>query len=193
MTEAEAARIIRDQAERGRDDGRAADAPSARWSMRPSPATSPSASRPSSPMPSSTRSPRSVNNLVDDRRSRPRRDRRGAGGARQYRPHQAHGRRLRGRLRAAQDRHQCGGREADRHRRPAAGHLAHAEDGDGRNPLGRQRSLSERTTKQAATIEETSAAMEQLATTVLQNAERAKEASDSRRHGDPDRRRGRRR
>ncbi len=37
--------------------------------------------------------------------------------------------------------------------------------------------LSERTTRQAATIEETSAAMEQLATTVLQNAERAKEAS----------------
>jgi methyl-accepting chemotaxis protein len=38
--------------------------------------------------------------------------------------------------------------------------------------------LSERTTKQAATIEETSAAMEQLASTVLQNAERAKEASN---------------
>jgi methyl-accepting chemotaxis protein len=37
--------------------------------------------------------------------------------------------------------------------------------------------LSERTTKQAATIEETSAAMEQLANTVLQNAQRAKEAS----------------
>ncbi|KRA44781.1 methyl-accepting chemotaxis protein [Devosia sp. Root635] len=37
--------------------------------------------------------------------------------------------------------------------------------------------LSERTTKQAATIEETSAAMEQLATTVLKNAERAKDAS----------------
>ena len=37
--------------------------------------------------------------------------------------------------------------------------------------------LSERTTKQAATIEETSAAMEQLAATVLHNAERAKEAS----------------
>ncbi|WP_423066328.1 methyl-accepting chemotaxis protein [Devosia sp. CN2-171] len=37
--------------------------------------------------------------------------------------------------------------------------------------------LSERTTKQAATIEETSAAMEQLATTVLQNSERAREAS----------------
>jgi len=37
--------------------------------------------------------------------------------------------------------------------------------------------LSERTTKQAATIEETSAAMEQLAATVMQNAERAKEAS----------------
>jgi methyl-accepting chemotaxis protein len=37
--------------------------------------------------------------------------------------------------------------------------------------------LSERTTRQAATIEETSAAMEQLASTVLQNAERAKEAS----------------
>jgi len=39
--------------------------------------------------------------------------------------------------------------------------------------------LSERTTKQAATIEETSAAMEQLATTVLANAERAKQASAS--------------
>ncbi len=38
--------------------------------------------------------------------------------------------------------------------------------------------LSERTTKQAATIEETSAAMEQLASTVLQNAERAREASN---------------
>jgi methyl-accepting chemotaxis protein len=37
--------------------------------------------------------------------------------------------------------------------------------------------LSERTTKQAATIEETSAAMEQLATTVMQNAQRAKDAS----------------
>ncbi len=37
--------------------------------------------------------------------------------------------------------------------------------------------LSERTTKQAATIEETSAAMEQLASTVLQNADRAKQAS----------------
>ena len=39
--------------------------------------------------------------------------------------------------------------------------------------------LSERTTKQAATIEETSAAMEQLASTVLQNASRAKDASDN--------------
>ena len=38
--------------------------------------------------------------------------------------------------------------------------------------------LSERTTKQAATIEETSAAMEQLASTVMQNAERARGASD---------------
>ena len=37
--------------------------------------------------------------------------------------------------------------------------------------------LSERTTKQAATIEETSAAMEQLAATVLQNAQRATDAS----------------
>ncbi|HVY52023.1 MAG TPA: methyl-accepting chemotaxis protein [Devosia sp.] len=37
--------------------------------------------------------------------------------------------------------------------------------------------LSERTTRQAATIEETSAAMEQLANTVLQNAQRAKDAS----------------
>ncbi|WEJ58882.1 methyl-accepting chemotaxis protein [Devosia sp. FJ2-5-3] len=37
--------------------------------------------------------------------------------------------------------------------------------------------LSERTTKQAATIEETSAAMEQLAVTVMQNAKRAQNAS----------------
>ncbi|MEQ1899586.1 MAG: methyl-accepting chemotaxis protein [Devosia sp.] len=36
--------------------------------------------------------------------------------------------------------------------------------------------LSERTTKQAATIEETSAAMEQLASTVVQNSKRAKDA-----------------
>ncbi|MBJ3786304.1 cache domain-containing protein [Devosia sp. MSA67] len=39
--------------------------------------------------------------------------------------------------------------------------------------------LSERTTKQAATIEETSAAMEQLASTVMTNAGRAQEASSS--------------
>ncbi len=38
--------------------------------------------------------------------------------------------------------------------------------------------LSERTTRQAATIEETSAAMEQLAATVTQNADRAREASE---------------
>ena len=37
--------------------------------------------------------------------------------------------------------------------------------------------LSERTTRQAATIEETSAAMEQLASTVVENAKRAREAS----------------
>ena len=37
--------------------------------------------------------------------------------------------------------------------------------------------LSERTTKQAATIEETSAAMEQLAATVIDNAKRAEDAS----------------
>ncbi|MET3899158.1 methyl-accepting chemotaxis protein [Devosia sp. UYZn731] len=37
--------------------------------------------------------------------------------------------------------------------------------------------LSERTTKQAATIEQTSAAMEQLAATVMQNADRARDAS----------------
>jgi methyl-accepting chemotaxis protein len=37
--------------------------------------------------------------------------------------------------------------------------------------------LSERTTKQAATIEETSAAMEQLAVTVMDNAKKAEEAS----------------
>jgi methyl-accepting chemotaxis protein len=39
--------------------------------------------------------------------------------------------------------------------------------------------LSERTTRQAATIEETSAAMEQLAATVVQNAKRASEASSN--------------
>jgi methyl-accepting chemotaxis protein len=39
--------------------------------------------------------------------------------------------------------------------------------------------LSERTTRQAATIEETSAAMEQLATTVMENAERARKASEA--------------
>jgi len=39
--------------------------------------------------------------------------------------------------------------------------------------------LSERTTRQAATIEETSAAMEQLAGTVSQNAKRAQEASSN--------------
>jgi methyl-accepting chemotaxis protein len=39
--------------------------------------------------------------------------------------------------------------------------------------------LSERTTKQAATIEETSAAMEQLSQTVIQNAERAGSASEN--------------
>ncbi len=38
--------------------------------------------------------------------------------------------------------------------------------------------LSERTTRQAATIEETSAAMEQLASTVLSNAQKAQEASN---------------
>ena len=38
--------------------------------------------------------------------------------------------------------------------------------------------LSERTTKQAATIEETSAAMEQLAQTVMDNAKRAGSASE---------------
>ena len=37
--------------------------------------------------------------------------------------------------------------------------------------------LSERTTRQAATIEETSAAMEQLAATVIDNAKRAEDAS----------------
>ena len=37
--------------------------------------------------------------------------------------------------------------------------------------------LSERTTRQAATIEETSAAMEQLASTVMENAKRAQDAS----------------
>jgi methyl-accepting chemotaxis protein len=39
--------------------------------------------------------------------------------------------------------------------------------------------LSERTTRQAATIEETSAAMEQLAETVLKNADRAGQASEN--------------
>jgi methyl-accepting chemotaxis protein len=42
--------------------------------------------------------------------------------------------------------------------------------------------LSERTTKQAATIEQTSASMEQLAATVLANAERARSASGNAQH-----------
>ncbi len=42
--------------------------------------------------------------------------------------------------------------------------------------------LSERTTKQAATIEETSAAMEQLAHTVMESAKRAGSASDQAKH-----------
>lgn len=42
--------------------------------------------------------------------------------------------------------------------------------------------LSERTTKQAATIEETSAAIEQLASTVVDNSRRASEASAKSRH-----------
>ena len=48
--------------------------------------------------------------------------------------------------------------------------------------------LSERTTKQAATIEETSAAMEQLASTVIDNARRAEEAAVSTHSADPARR-----
>ncbi len=51
--------------------------------------------------------------------------------------------------------------------------------------------LSERTTKQAATIEETSAAMEQLAATVNANAKRAAGASEQRRRSDGGGRRGR--
>ncbi len=42
--------------------------------------------------------------------------------------------------------------------------------------------LSERTTKQAATIEETSAAIEQLSNTVLENARRADDVSAKSRH-----------
>ncbi len=42
--------------------------------------------------------------------------------------------------------------------------------------------LSERTTKQAATIEETSAAMEQLSQTVMENAKRAGSAADQAKH-----------
>ena len=48
---------------------------------------------------------------------------------------------LRRRLRQAQGRHQCGGRQADRHRRAAARHLADAQDRHRGNPLRRQRPL----------------------------------------------------
>ena len=80
----------------------------------------------------------------------------------------------RGRLRAAQGRHQCGGRQAERDRRPAASDTSRALKTATGEILSGANDLSERTTKQAATIEETSAAMEQLAATVLQNAKRAK-------------------
>ena len=89
----------------------------------------------------------------------------------------ARARRLPGRVPAAQDRHQCGGgkarprsygslKETSRSLKTATGEI-----------LSGANDLSERTTKQAATIEETSAAMEQLSSTVLANAERAKDAS----------------
>ena len=69
-----------------------------------------------------------------------------------------------------------GGRKPLRHRRPAQEDLVRPQDRDRRNPRGRQRPLRTHH-RQAATIEETSAAMEQLAGTVLQNAERASDAS----------------
>ena len=77
-----------------------------------------------------------------------------------------------------QDRHQCGGRQADRDRRRSCKDTSRALKTATGEILSGANDLSERTTKQAATIEETSAAMEQLAATVLENAQRAKEASE---------------
>ena len=123
------------------DDAGAADMPSAKWSMRPMPATSRSGSRPSSPIPSSTRSrPRST---ISSRPSiaacrRPARcwpRWRSTDLTKRVRGT------LSGRVRAAEERHQRGRREADRDRQPAARHVAGAEDRDRRNPCGRQRSL----------------------------------------------------
>ncbi|HWJ87233.1 MAG TPA: methyl-accepting chemotaxis protein [Pelagibacterium sp.] len=57
--------------------------------------------------------------------------------------------------------------------RGASGTLKHSTG----EILSGSNDLSERTTRQAATIEETSAAMEQLAVTVMDNARRAEEAS----------------
>ena len=126
-----------------------------------------------------------------DRRSRPRRDRRRARGAGRHRPDPARGGRLPGRLRAGsrptpmrwpKSSTEIVGqlRETSRSLKTATGEI-----------LSGANDLSERTTKQAATIEETSAAMEQLAATVLQNAKRAKDASANAGTGDPHRRRGR--
>ncbi len=74
-----------------------------------------------------------------DGRARAGRDRPGAVGARPDRSHAAGDGRLSGRVPAAQDRHQCGGREAQRDRGAAAHDLAQPQDGDGRDPVGRQR------------------------------------------------------
>ncbi len=57
----------------------------------------------------------------------------------QHRSHASGRGRLSGRLRTAQDRHQCGGGKAQRNRRPAARNLAQPQDGDLGDSVGRQR------------------------------------------------------
>jgi methyl-accepting chemotaxis protein len=73
-----------------------------------------------------------------DRRSRHERDRRRADRPGAYRPDAAGARRLPGGVPQAEDRHQCGGRKAGRHRRRPAADLAFAENGNLGNPVGRQ-------------------------------------------------------
>jgi CHASE3 domain sensor protein len=174
MTEAEAARIIRDQAERTKMMGEL-QAPSAKWWMPPSPAISPSASSANSPMPSSIAWP-SVNALVETT------DRGLPKPAKCCRrlpipTSPAHRRPVSGRLRQAQVRHQCRGRQADRYRRPVARYLADAEDRDRRNPLGRQRSL--RTHHQAGGDHRRDFGCHGAAggVTVMDNAKKAEDAS----------------
>ena len=192
MTEAEAARIIRDQearaammAELQRAFGDVVDAAVAGDFSRRVDAEFPDAE---------------LNALAVERqqprrhgRSRPERDRRGARRARRYRPDQAHARATT-RAPSPSSRHDTNA-VADKLTDIVGqlqGHLARAEDRDGRNPLGRQRSV--RTHHQAGGDHRGDLGGDG-ATGVDGGAEcRARQGSQPRRRRrHPDRRRGRRR